>query len=491
MLNTTLKFYHRQAIVELDNVPAHRTLQELLRNDLQVHDTKEGCAEGDCGACTVVLGEPQGDKLVFKAVNSCIRLAHSVNGMAVFSAADLGADQPHPVQTALKECHASQCGFCTPGFTMSLFGLYQNKICQGQTVTPRMAHDHLSGNLCRCTGYRPIIEAACTMGKLPTVHLDHVAITAQLRQASATPTVQTSGAGYLRPKHLQGVLQARIQYPQAQLVAGCTDVGLWVTKHHREWPHIIDVTQAQELLRLEFSDTHLTIGAAVSLENAWAAITQDRPQLHAYWHRFAGLPVRNSGTMGGNIANGSPIGDAMPVLIALNAHIALASLNKQGDVTERILPLESLYTGYKQNCMATGEVLSWIRVARPTATEWMQAYKISKRQEDDISAVALAIRVDMNTSNKVSAVSIGAGGVGPVPARATHAEQAMLGQAWQLETIQAAQRALAQQFSPISDMRASAEYRAQVLGNLMHRAWLQSHPPSTNMHGVLSLEDLV
>jgi xanthine dehydrogenase small subunit len=468
-----LVFIHRHKTVRLQNVPPQRTLLEVLREDLHACDTKEGCGEGDCGACTVVIGELNNDGIQYKAINSCIRMAHSIHGMAVWTAQDLTQidGSPHPVQTALREHHATQCGFCTPGFAMSLFGLYQNKVCQMQTVTPEIAKHHLSGNLCRCTGYRPLIDAACSLSSQPAVAQDVEALTEQIRHITPRPINDLET--YLQPSSLAELLHCRRAYPEAQLVAGCTDVGLWVTKQHQHWPRIIDLSRVRELKHIDTQVKQLRIGAAVTLEQAWEALAQERPQLKRFWHRFAGLPVRNSGTLGGNIANGSPIGDAMPLLIALHAHVVLAR-EEAGQVIERRMPLEDLYTGYRQNCMHDHEVLAYIDVPRPTTHEWLRAYKISKRQEDDISTVCLVICLERDAENRVRDVSIGVGGVAATPVRALKTQACLESKKWTEAHVQTAKEQLRCEFSPISDMRASAEYRSQVLANLLQRAWYES-----------------
>ncbi|MDZ7865628.1 MAG: xanthine dehydrogenase small subunit [Acidovorax sp.] len=481
MTHRPLRFIRRGQPAALHDVPPDRTLLEVLREDLGCTGTKEGCGEGDCGACTVVLGEERGGKLHYSAVNSCIRLAHSVDGMALWTVEDLAEDpliRPagpaaaaekaialHPAQEAMVQCHGSQCGFCTPGFVMSLFGMYQNHVCHGQPITRELAQEELSGNLCRCTGYRPILDAAQQMAALPPVAVDEAQVLRQLAQLQAPAA---DGTAYLAPTTLPALLAARAAHPGAQVVAGCTDVGLWVTKMHKQYAQILDVTRTAELLQLDEDTQRITIGAAVSLTDAFAALTRQWPQLHSFATRFAGLPVRNSGTLGGNVANGSPIGDSMPLLIALRAQVVLASTRG-----ERTLALEDLYTGYRQNVMAADELLVRIVVPRPGVTEALRAYKISKRFDDDISAVCLVINLDIE-AGVVRRASLGAGGVAATPARARQAEAALTGQPWSAETVQKAADALQAEFNPISDMRASGAYRRTVLASLLQRFWLES-----------------
>ena len=480
-----LHFVKRGALVSLAHVPPTRTLLQVLREDLGCTDTKEGCNEGDCGACTVVVAEREGDGVAYRAVNSCIRMAHSVHGAAVFTAADLAADPLidrggcalHPVQQAMVDCHGSQCGFCTPGFVMSLFASYQHKGLDQRSLQRDEAQADLSGNLCRCTGYRPILEAAQRLNQYPKATVDENRLKALLADI---PPLAASG-GYMAPDTLARLLQARAAHPNAQVVAGCTDVGLWVNKGHRSFDHVLDVTRAAELRHVEAYPTHIAIGAGVRLQQAYEALVADRPMLATFAERFAGLPVRQSGTLVGNVANGSPIGDSMPLLIALGASVVLmrwVGKGSRGRIDHRELPLESFYTGYRQNRLLPDELVAWVKVPKPQPGESLRVYKISKRFDDDISAVCLAVNLHLADGQIVSA-RLGAGGVAATPSRAWRTEAALAGQAWNRDTVQQAMAVLADEFNPISDMRASASYRRRVLGNLLWRYWLdhQSHPP--------------
>ena len=525
-----LRFIRRGQPVALHDVSPDRTLLEVLREDLGCTGTKEGCGEGDCGACTVVLGEARGGQLHYSAVNSCIRLAHSIDGMALWTVEDLTEDpliQPvadaatppsgktitlHPAQEAMVQCHGSQCGFCTPGFVMSLFGMYQNHIAptlptacgslppegalaprggpsaldhvrHGEPITRELAQEELSGNLCRCTGYRPILDAAQQMAALPGMAVNEAELLQKLELLALTHQAPEANSSYISPTTLPALLAARAAHPGAQVVAGCTDVGLWVTKLHQQYAQILDVTRVDALRQVRSEAQHLSIGAAVTLTDAFAALTAQWPQLHRFATRFAGLPVRNSGTLGGNVANGSPIGDSMPLLIALRAQVVLASQARG----ERQLPLEDLYTGYRQNVMAADELLVRIVVPRPSAQEQLRAYKISKRFDDDISAVCLVLNLDI-ADGTVQRARIGAGGVAATPARARQTEAALVGQPWTEATAQRAAAVLQAEFSPISDMRASGAYRRAVLGSLLQRYWLESQGQPAVSLDTLTLE---
>lgn len=305
-------------------------------------------------------------------------------------------------------------------------------------------------------------------------------IVAALQKLAAT---EKTGGHYLRPNTLSALLQARAQRPQAQLIAGATDAGLWITQGLRRLSQIIDLTRVAELRRLEHYRHHIAIGAAVNLQDAFEALAADRPVIAPFGERFAGWPVRQSGTLGGNMANGSPIGDSMPLLIALGAQVVLMAWRK-GKAVHRHVPLDRFYTGYRQSLLAPDEVLAWVVVPRPAPGEWLGAYKVSKRQEDDISAVCLAVQLHVQDGH-ITAARIGAGGVAATPARAVKTEATLLGQPWNEATLATAQQAIAQEFSPLSDLRASADYRRTLLGQLLRRAWLESTGQAT-----VRLEDL-
>ncbi len=471
-----LRFMHRGTFMQLENVPPDRTLLDLLREDLRLTATKEGCAAGDCGACTVVVAEAteDGQRLQWRAINSCIKPAHAIDGLALWTADDLAQTDGtlHPVQQAMVQHHGSQCGFCTPGVVMSLFGLYQRQVACGGQVDKHSAQEALSGNLCRCTGYRPIVPAACSLQAQAGHRVDEAAVAQSLH---SLPPRQDKQTAYELPTDLDSLLQARAAHPQAQLIAGATDAGLWITQGLRAMPHIIDLSRVRALRRVETYRHHIAIGTAVTLQDAFKALAAERPTIAAFAERFAGSPIRQSGTLGGNVANGSPIGDSMPLLIALGAQVILMAW-RRGRQVYRHVPLEALYTGYRQNVMAPDEVLAWIVVPRPSPGEWLGAYKISKRQEDDISAVCLVLQMQLSqeTPPRIEQVCIGAGGVAATPVRAHRTEAQLRDHAWTADTLAQAQTTLQNEFNPISDLRASGEYRRRVLGALLHRAWLES-----------------
>jgi xanthine dehydrogenase small subunit len=468
-----IQFYFRGQTHEVAGQPTTRTVLQHLREDLHCTGTKEGCAEGDCGACTVVVGELRDDRLELKTVNACIQFLPTLDGRALFTVEDLKQADGclHPVQQAMVECHGSQCGFCTPGFVMSLWGLYLKHDKDGITPGKREIDDALSGNLCRCTGYRPIIDAARRMGELPKVEFDREAVKSALRAIDQdTPLAVThAGQTFHAPRTLAQLVQLRAELPKARILAGSTDVGLWVTKQMRELGDIVYIGRVEELRAMQVQDGMLEIGAGVSLEEAYAEAARHYPQeLSELWQRFASLPVRNAGTLGGNVANGSPIGDSMPWLIALGTQIVLASVRGQ-----RVMPLEDFYLAYQKSALQADEVVQAVRIPLPRKDLRFRVYKLSKRFDQDISAVCAAFALRMDGDTIVEA-RIAFGGMAATPKRAAQAEALLQGAAWSEAQVQAAMAALAQDYAPLSDMRATSDYRLRTAQNLLYRYWLET-----------------
>lgn len=471
-----IRFFYRGAVREVRDAQPTQTILQHLREDLHCTGTKEGCAEGDCGACTVVIGSLEGGELQLKAVNSCIQFTPTLDGKALFTVEDL--QQPdgslHPVQQALVECHGSQCGFCTPGFAMSLWGMYlkqESHGLSGRQPSRCQIDDALSGNLCRCTGYRPIIDAARRMVELPPSAFDRAALAERLRVLQRTHgfTYEAQGGRFHVPRTLAELVQLRSEFPQALMLAGSTDVGLWVTKQMRELNDIIYLGQVDELKTLAESGGMLEIGAGVSLNDAYAAICRHYPDaLTEMWQRFASLPIRNAGTLGGNVANGSPIGDSMPWLIALGSQVVLRSA-----AGERVLALEDFYLGYQQKDLQPGEFVQAVRVPLPSAGLRFRTYKLAKRFDQDISSVCAAFAVTLD-GDTVAAVRIAFGGMAATPKRAASAEALLIGQPWNEASLRAAMNALAQDYAPLSDMRASSAYRMLAAQNLLRRFWFET-----------------
>jgi xanthine dehydrogenase small subunit len=470
-MSTPIRFFYRGAVHEVNGVAPTQTVLQHLREDLHCTGTKEGCAEGDCGACTVVIGSLEGGELQLKAVNSCIQFTPTLDGKALFTVEDLQqADGAlHPVQQALVECHGSQCGFCTPGFAMSLWGMYLKQ--EGKQPSRCEIDDALSGNLCRCTGYRPIIDAARRMVTLPRVEFDRAALAEQLRalQREAGAVYSSGGQTFHAPRSLDELVAARVAHPGAVLLAGSTDVGLWVTKQMRELQDIIYLGHVAELKSVRETDDAIEIGAGVPLQDAYAAVCRHYPQeLTELWQRFASLPIRNAGTLGGNVANGSPIGDSMPWLIALGSRLVL-----RGPDGERELALEDFYLGYQQKDLRPGEFVQGLRVPLPRPNLAFRTYKLAKRFDQDISAVSAAFALELD-GDTIRSARIAFGGMAATPKRAARAEAALAGRPWTEENMQAAMAALLEDYAPLSDMRASSAYRMRTAQNLLRRFWLET-----------------
>jgi xanthine dehydrogenase small subunit len=499
MSTRPIRFVHRGRIVEVADAPVTRSVLDWLRDDARCTGTKEGCAEGDCGACTVIVAE-LADRgaasgtaaaqttvvggLSLRPVNACIRFLPTLDGKALLTVEDvsaIGGDVLHPVQQALVDCHGSQCGFCTPGFVMTMTASYEQHNEAGDRPTRQQLADELSGNLCRCTGYRPIVDAGERMFELPRKRLDTAPIVTLLKTLSADPPLEYAAPNpavveggaprsdrFHAPRTLDAFAALREAEPDARLLAGCTDIGLRVTKQFRDLGDIVYIGEVDELKCVAVADGRLQIGAGAPLEDAWGALAAHWPVVEEAWLRFAGPPVRHAGTMGGNVANGSPIGDSAPVLIALGAEVVL----RRG-ATTRTMPLEDFYVDYMKNRLQPGEFVQGVSVPLPKPREQLRAYKISKRYDCDISGLFGALWLDLD-GDVVRGARFAFGGMAAIVRRAEGAEAAVIGQRWSEATLRAAQAALDQDFTPLTDLRASADYRRLAARGLLERLWLET-----------------
>ncbi|KQY34405.1 FAD-binding molybdopterin dehydrogenase [Caulobacter sp. Root487D2Y] len=473
-----VRFLLNGEVVEAEGVDPTRTLLEHLRGDLRRTGAKEGCAEGDCGSCTVLVGELEGEtadrKVSWRAVNSCIQFVPMLDGKAVITVEGVarknGAkDEPHPVQAAMVEHHGSQCGFCTPGIVMSLYG---RAVAAKGADAP--VDEVLAGNLCRCTGYGPIIAAAETI--IPEAAPDVADKLAGLKRDEALSLDYADPiAGLTRrwfaPLSVDELAKTYAAYPDAVVVAGATDIGLWVTKLRKPLKTLIDIGRVEELKTVAREDGGLRIGAGVRYADALETLGELYPDLGAMMRRLGSTQVRNSGTIGGNIANGSPIGDMPPALIALGAELVLHHWNER-----RTLPLEDFFIVYGKQDRRPGEFVEAVRVPDPRPGAMFKVFKLSKRFDQDISAVCGAFNIQIQ-DEVVTSARIAYGGMAGTPKRAVACEAALVGQPWDRATIHAAVEALTGDFRPLTDARASAAYRALTAGNMLRKVFIESARP--------------
>ncbi len=450
---------------ELESVDPTLTVLRYLREVERRMGTKEGCAEGDCGACTVVIGEPGPDGMRYKAVNSCIQFVPTLDGKQLLTVEDLAqADGTlHPVQDALCDTHASQCGFCTPGFVMSLYAQSIN----GEKPARSELKDILAGNLCRCTGYGPILDAGDRMGDRPAPVPADASDTLNAWAGEAV-TISGKGRRFHAPASGDELAELYEQYPDALIISGLTDVGLWVTKQHRDLVHLISLGKASDLTTIDVADGHVSIGAGVTIADAHAVLGEHFGDLGELIRRFASLQIRNAATVCGNIANGSPIGDLPPALIALGAELTL----RRGSV-RRTLPLEDYFIEYGRQDRQVGEFVEAVRVPLLPEGRRFRCYKLTKRFDQDISAVCAAFAFSLKDGTARD-VRICYGGMAGTPKRAGAAEAVLEGAEWTEEIIRAAMVALESDYTPMTDMRGSADYRMVSAQNLLLKTYLET-----------------
>ena len=463
----TVRFILDGEVIEVRDIDPARTVLQFLREDLRRKGSKEGCAEGDCGACTVVVAEldRDGDNVNLKAINSCIQFLPTLDGKELITVESLAdGDVLHPVQSALVANHGSQCGFCTPGFVMSLYALYETNRNPGR----QDIDDALSGNLCRCTGYRPIIAAANEMYAAARVDSADRSVVLRSIQREQSLKIEHNGRQFFAPRSADELAALLAQYPGATLLAGGTDIGLWVTKQHRELTLVIYLGCVVDLCDVSVTDTHIDIGSAATLSAAVPAIVEHYPGFEELFRRFASPPIRNAGTLGGNIANGSPIGDSMAALMVVGTSLVL----RAGEV-EREVALDDFYHDYMINDLQPGEFVSRVKIPIPTDDAHIRSQKWSKRFDQDISAICTAYRLVLE-NDKVVSFRMACGGLAATVRRAPEAELAVTGMPWTKDTIEIACTALAKDFAPISDMRASADIRLLAVQNLLRRFFLET-----------------
>lgn len=470
-IRNEIRFVLNGQDIVLANLSADETLLDYLRLDKRLIGTKEGCAEGDCGACTVLVGRLKNDVLRYKAVNACILFLASLDGSSIVTIEYLqGVDgRLNPVQTAMVAHHGSQCGFCTPGFVMSLYALWM----ENASPTVQQIETAIQGNLCRCTGYAPIIRAALAMSDYGTPSAEHLAkerdsVSARLKNLrdQSRVVVQKNGSRAILPINVDDLASVLVQEFGATIVAGGTDVGLWVTKFLRHISPAVFVGHLEDFKQVAITQELVSLGAGITYTEAQEVISKYYPHLSEFWDRIAGWQVRNMGTLGGNIANGSPIGDLPPVLIALGAIVTL----RKGEL-RRELRLEDYFISYRKQDRGEGEFIESISIPR-ISDGYHAAYKISKRRDEDISSVAVGFNIQV-TDGLIASASVAFGGMAATPKRAAAAEATLIGQSWGEAAFEAAARQLPADFAPLTDVRATSDYRMKVAQNLFRRFWLE------------------
>ncbi|MCZ6765224.1 MAG: xanthine dehydrogenase small subunit [Alphaproteobacteria bacterium] len=481
-----IRFLHKGRIREIRDPDPTLTVLRWLREQEGLTGTKEGCAEGDCGACSVVFGtigpdngdpdngDPDNRSIRYRAVNACIVFLPVLDGKQLITLEDLGtADDLHKVQRALVETHSSQCGFCTPGFVMSLFAQYHDPETGPGEVS---LADALAGNLCRCTGYRPILDAGRKVLDAPptdgfaTRRDADAALLASIRRIE-TLSIESHGRTYHAPQDLDALAALVEADPAARLLAGGTDLGLEVTKARNHPNSLIYIGDVPELAAIEETKTGLTIGAGVTFRDAMPQLVARYPETAELFRRFGAVQVRNLGTIGGNIANASPIGDTPPLMLALDAQLVL----RKGTTTRR-LPLDEFFLDYRKTAIAPAEFIVAVELPPRHADDRLAVYKLSKRFDQDISSVCAAFRLRLDKDRIVEA-RLAFGGMAAKPKRAAAAEAALAGRLWGEAAAQAAAAALAQDFTPLTDFRATAAYRLLAAQNLVHKFYLETTAP--------------
>jgi len=468
MTSNTLKFVWENKIHSISNLDPNETILNYVRLKLKKTGTKEGCAEGGCGACTVVLGDLKNNKIVYQAINSCIAFVPSLEGKQLILVEDLVSKNGalHSVQEAMINYHGSQCGFCTPGFVMSLFAMYKNF----SSYNKENIQDSISGNLCRCTGYRPIIDAAKSLNnvnRLDQFDKNKKKIISLLKKInSENLSLKNGNKKYFSPKNINELKKNIKDNPNSIFLSGGTDLSLNVTKGRKDIRNIISLNLIKELKFIKERNGNIEVGAATSLTEFELFIKKYYSDFNTILKRYGSVQIRNVGTIAGNIATASPIGDTLPLLLSLDAKVVLQKISKK-----TILPLKNFFVSYRKTKLKKGQFIHSI-IIPIFKKNIFKAYKISKRIDDDISSVCASFNLEIN-NKKIKNVKIAYGGMAPIPKRAINCEKTLINSSLSEESFEKAKKNLEKDFSPINDTRATKDYRMEVAKNLLMKCFIE------------------
>ena len=468
MTSSTIRFIHKNKVLSIHNPDPNETILNFVRTKLGKTGTKEGCAEGGCGACTIVLGELKKSKIIYRAINACIAFVPTLAGKQLILVEDLvsGDGSLHPIQKAMIDYHGSQCGFCTPGFVMSLFAMYKNYSFYKDDII----RDSISGNLCRCTGYRPIIDAAKSLNKISKFDFFKrnqqlsISLLKKIKQKSIV--ISNKNRKYFAPKNVNELKKILKQYPNSKLLSGGTDVSLVVTKERKDLDSLIYMNSIDELNYIKKNKNYIEVGATTPLIDFELFIKKYFPDFAQILKRYGSTQIRNVCTIAGNIATASPIGDTLPLLLSLDSQIIIKDKNKT-----KILPLNGFFINYRKTKLKRGQFIHSIRIPLLLKSIF-KAYKISKRIDDDISSVCASFNVELK-NNKVKKIRVAYGGMANIPKRAINCEKILLNSSLSDNIISKAKKSLEKDFKPITDVRASQKYRMEVAKNLLEKCFLE------------------
>jgi xanthine dehydrogenase small subunit len=467
MVSNSIRFVFEDNIKEINNPDPNETILNLIRLKLKKTGTKEGCAEGGCGACTVVVGELKKDKIIYKAINSCIAFTTSLEGKHLLIVEDLIQKDGslHPVQSAMINFHGSQCGFCTPGFIMSLFSMYKNET----SYDKKTIEESISGNLCRCTGYRPIIDAAKSIkNNKPDQFKKNEKKTINLLKKIRPKNISINNKykKYFAPRTINELKKILKKNKNAEFLSGGTDMSLVVTKQKKDIKNIIYLNSIDELNYIKEKDRYIEVGATTPLRKFELIIKKYYPDFNRILKRYGSVQIRNVATLAGNMATASPIGDSLPLLLSLDASIAIESFNKK-----MMIPIKDFFIDYRKTRLKKGQFIRSIRIPL-FKKNIFKAYKISKRIDDDISSVCASFNLAI-INKKIKSVKIAYGGMAATPKRAVYCEKMLLNSNFSDDIILKAQKSLEKDFQPIDDMRASKDYRVEIAKNLLTKCFAE------------------